>query len=239
MLAPTVLKGVIRDLNIEETTVDAFQGDELRNRTAITGALAASMGLSGLAAGMVTLSMSEMREGAFGVTFNVDGRCVRGVVWNCPFQDGDYVEIVAEPLDDHWNAFAIARPSDRIIALFPHVVAGRYAHYRSSLKWLAWVLAAVVGIVGVLAVSFWVLDGAYNPHTFFIGMLGGVGLGSIVISMIGLSVVRKYMPFVKMAEMVFSALGWRDVRNINLRKQTMRSIRPGDPPALGPFYFRY
>jgi len=188
---------------------------------------------------MVTMSMSEMREGAFGVSFDIDGKHVRGVLWNCPFQDGEYVEVVAEPLDDHWNAFAIARPDDRIVSLFPHVVSGRYAHYRSTLKALLWFLVVFIGIAYSMAIAFWWLNGAPNPDVFFSALMGGAALTVAIFSIIAASVSRKYLPFVRMAEMVFSALGWKDVKNINLRKQTMRSIRPDDPPALGPFYFRY
>lgn len=102
-----VLRGTMRQLTKEKTTVDAFQSEMLRTKTGAAGAVAAAAGLSGIAAGMVAMSMDEMRENAFGVTFEVDGKPVRGVLWDFPFQEGDEVEVVAEDMGDHWSAFAV------------------------------------------------------------------------------------------------------------------------------------
>jgi hypothetical protein len=60
-----------------------------------------------------------------------------------------------------------------------------------------------------------------------------------IFGLIAWSVSRKYRKFVEMAEGVFAALGWANVSELNLREKTMKNIRPDDPPALGPFYFRY
>lgn len=64
-------------------------------------------------------------------------------------------------------------------------------------------------------------------------------MASLMFAIIGFNISRKYLPFVRIAESVFTALGWQDVKRINLRKHTMKTIRPDDPPALGPFFFRY
>lgn len=234
-----VLRGIVRNLTVRETTVDAFQGDALRTRTGAAGALAAAGGLSGIAAGMVEMSMDEMKEIAFGVSFEIDGKSVRGVLWNCFFDDGDEVEVVAEPLGDHWNAFAVARPSDRIIALFPHVVSGTLAHYITSVTlWLKFALLVMVG-GGALMAIIWALDGRADWTGYFIALFGGGTVAATLFGLVGVGVARKYMPFTRIAEIVFNALGWQNAKCINLRKRTMKTIRPDDPPALGPFYFRY
>lgn len=64
-------------------------------------------------------------------------------------------------------------------------------------------------------------------------------LASTILAIIGFNVARKYLPFVHIAEGVFTALGWRDVKRVNLRKQTLKTIHPDDPSALGVFYSRY
>lgn len=235
-----VLRGIVRNLEVCETTVDAFQGDTLRTQTGASGALAAAAGLSGIAAGMVAMSMDEMKEGAFGVSFEIDGKPVRGVLWNCFFDEGDEVEVVVEQLGDYWNAFAVARPVDRTIALFPHVVSGGIAHYKTAFR--LWVKFAL----GLTLFAFLLLTGG----SLMFGRIDDWGefllivtctsiITSVLFGVIGLNVSRKYIPFTRIAESVFTALGWRDVKRINLRKQTMKTIRPDDPPALGPFYYRY
>jgi len=234
-----VLSGVIRNLKVEVTTIDAFQGEELQQRTALVGTLAAAAGLSGLAAGMVAMSMDEMREEVFALTFQLGDEVVRAVLWGSPFQDGDEVEVVAEEADSYMRAFAVLRPSDRIIALFPHVVSGRSAHNRTTIRGLLW-MSLVVAIVTIVMLTFFWAIGGGGEFGMLMVIIGFVILGGIAIfSLIGWSVSRKYLPFVKMAEIIFTSVGWKDVEGINLRKKTMESIRPEDPPALGPFYFRY
>lgn len=234
-----VWAGVVRDLRVEVTTVDAFQQDLLQGRTALAGTLAAAVGLSGIAAGMVAMSMHEMREKAFSLTFQLGDNTVRAVLWGCPFQDGDEVEIVAERDGDYLRAFAVLRPKDRVVALFPHVVSGRSAHNKSTFKVLLWVYLAIAVFASISMTFFWFLGGGGDVG-FFLACVGAVILAAIAMfSIIGWSVSRKYLPFVMMAENIFSVLGWSDVGRINLREQTMRRILVGDPPELGPFYFKY
>lgn len=234
-----VLVGTMRNLEVEVTTVDAFQGEELLKRSALAGTLAAAAGLSGLAAGMVAMSMEEMREEAFALTFQLGDEAVRAILWANPFQDGDEVEVVAEEADGYMRAFAVLRPRDRIIALFPHVVSGRSAHVRTTIRGLLW-MSLVVAIVTVVMLTFFWAIGGGGEVAMLVVTIGFVILGGTAIfSLIGWSVSRKYLPFVKMAEIVFASVGWKNPEEINLRKKTMISIRPDDPPALGPFYFRY
>lgn len=234
-----VLSGVVRNLKVEVATIDSFQGRELQQRAGLAGTLAAAAGLGGLAAGMVAMSMDEMREEAFALTFELGDEMIRAVLWGNPFQEGDEVEVVAEEADGYMRAFAVLRPSDRIISLFPHVVSGRSAHNRTTVKGLAWMSLLVAVVTIVLLTSLWILGGV-GEFVMLAVTIGVVILGLIAIfSIIGWSVSRKYIPFVMMAEIIFTSVGWEDVGEINLRKRTMDSIRPEDPSALGPFYFRY
>ena len=53
------------------------------------------------------------------------------------------------------------------------------------------------------------------------------------------SLTRKWLPFVKLAEKVFTALDLPDPSNIDLVKSSKKSRTPQDPPEFGTFYFRY
>ena len=53
------------------------------------------------------------------------------------------------------------------------------------------------------------------------------------------SMTRQWMPFVRLAEKVFTTLGWPSPGNVDLVKSTKAQRKPDDPGELGTFYFRY
>ncbi|RBC38452.1 hypothetical protein BRN40_21175 [Xanthomonas oryzae pv. oryzae] len=71
------------------------------------------------------------------------------------------------------------------------------------------------------------------------GALFRGSLGTALFFLIGLNIGRRFKPFIEMAEPIFTLLGWKDVKNINLRKITKEKKKPTDPPAMGDSYFRY
>ncbi|WP_241243217.1 hypothetical protein [Xanthomonas oryzae] len=70
---------------------------------------------------------------------------------------------------------------------------------------------------------------------FLSGSLGIFVIFGWIIYNIG----SRFTPFIEMAEPIFTLLGWKDVKNINLRKITKEKKKPTDPPAMGDSYFRY
>ncbi|WP_434031761.1 putative type VI secretion system effector [[Pseudomonas] boreopolis] len=102
---------------------------------AATGALAAAMGLSGMAAGMAAMSVEEMSEPVTKASFDLDGKHVDALLWNWPFKEGDEIQVVAEPTNDgRYTGFAVLDPKERIIVLYPHVSAGSKVHWKSVSK---------------------------------------------------------------------------------------------------------
>ena len=105
-----------------------------RNTMGVIAVAAAAAGLGGQAMG-VAAGASSMEEAADFVEFELHGQPVKGWVWRSPFQEGDEVEVAAEWQRDHYEAFGIARPADRIVALYPHCSRGRLRHVRNAVKW--------------------------------------------------------------------------------------------------------
>ncbi|QGJ68110.1 hypothetical protein FDU21_22725 [Xanthomonas oryzae pv. oryzae] len=99
-----VLSGILSNVKVKNTTADIFFRAGDREGIATTGVVAATMGLSGAAAGMVAMSMDEMKEPVCQVSFDIDGKHVEALLWNWPFKDGDHVQVVAEPAgtDFYW-----------------------------------------------------------------------------------------------------------------------------------------
>ncbi|WP_290438789.1 putative type VI secretion system effector, partial [Xanthomonas oryzae] len=127
-----VLSGILSNVKVKNTTADIFFRAGDREGIATTGVVAATMGLSGAAAGMVAMSMDEMKEPVCQVSFDIDGKHVEALLWNWPFKDGDHVQVVAEPAGtDFFTGFAVLEPDEKIIVLYPHVSAGGRAHWRN------------------------------------------------------------------------------------------------------------
>lgn len=239
--SPTVLlRGVMRNLQVKETTSEFFFTAADKTNMGAAGALAAAVGLSGVAAGMASMSLEETHETVTQMNFELDGKQVEALVWMCPFDEGQEVDVVAEKIADRYKAFAVANPKNRTIAMYPHAASGRISHYKSTGIALAKLFFAVVLVcLFLISLSVW-LNQAQADWRSFLGILaGGIILTSTIFAVIGVRIAAKYMPFVRIAEGVFRAMGWKDVERINLRKQTLKNKKPGDDPYLGVYYFRY
>ncbi|MFG6808892.1 putative type VI secretion system effector [Burkholderia pseudomallei] len=127
-----ILRGVLENLRKERAAGDFLLNDSDRSAaglTAVASALAGSGGAVGLA------SLAGVKEEADRVQFEIDGKKITGWLMWFPFQDGDEIEVVAEPLrDGTYRTFAVLRPSDRTISLYPHCSRGRWAFFGNAAK---------------------------------------------------------------------------------------------------------
>jgi hypothetical protein len=171
--------------------------------------------------------------------FELDGKRIRAWVWLSVFKEGDEVEVVAEPMGDVWQGYGVRRLSDKIVALHPHCSRGRYAHYKASTKWLFIIYLTVflfLLLVGSIRMMF---KGDGDWLSFAAFMIAGGLAGLLAYAFFAWRIARKLMGFVRLAEGIFTAFGWSDVKNIDLPAITKRTKRPGDPGPLGVMYFRY
>ncbi|RBH91538.1 hypothetical protein BRL93_09995 [Xanthomonas oryzae pv. oryzae] len=238
-----VLSGILENVKIKNTTAEVFFRRDDSERIAATGVAAAALGLSGAAAGMAAMSMDEAKEPVCQVSFDLGDKHVEGMLWDWPFKEGDEVQVVVEPaLAGGYICFAVLDPKEKIIALYPHVSAGGKAHWRNVIK-----LSAKVAIAIAVAADIFILS-----IVFFAGGARGGGFmefalfslmpmltAALIFFAIGCRIGRRFIPFVEMAEPIFTLLGWKDVKNINLRNITKAKKKSTDPPAMGDSYFRY
>ncbi|AXM10419.1 hypothetical protein BRM61_26100 [Xanthomonas oryzae pv. oryzae] len=235
-----LLSGTLSNVKVNNTTADIFFRAGDSKGMAATGVVAAAIGLSGAAAGMAAMSMDEMKEPVCQVSFDIDGKHVEALLWNWPFKDGDEVKAVVEPgPSGNYIGFAVLDPNDQVIVLYPHISTGGKAHWRNVLK----IAFLVIGGLSILTWTFflviYVLVERVELKAAVIGGLSG-SLGIFVIfGWIIYNIGSRFTPFIEMAEPIFTLLGWKDVKNINLRKITKEKKKPTDPPAMGDSYFRY
>ncbi|PPV04056.1 hypothetical protein XBLMG947_4181 [Xanthomonas bromi] len=235
-----VLTGTLSNVKVENTVSDVFFRTGDREGIAATGVAAAALGESGLAAGMAAMSTEEMKDQVCLVSFDLDGKHVEGMLWNWPFKDGDEVQAVVEPgVSGNYIGFAVLDPKERIVALYPHVSAGAAAHWKNVAKYVAYA-ALILNMVLVLFM-FLLYVTTDGGSLDFLLKAGGMTMLCVLAlcAWVGYRLGNRFAPFIEMAEPIFTLLGWKDVKNINLRKITKLKKKPADPPAMGDSYFRY
>ncbi|RKF46164.1 putative type VI secretion system effector [Paraburkholderia fungorum] len=238
--ATQLLRGSINNLRKSRRSQDFFFTNADREKMGATAIAAGLAGLGGIATGLAGMA-TDTREEADLLEFELDGKPIKAWVWSSVFKEGDEVEVVVERLGDTWQAFGLRRLNDKIVALHPHCSRGRYAHYKNTIRW--WIIISAILILtgGIITSGFSLFDdgikAALSMLMFFVLV---VGSGFLVISgFIAYRMASKMMGFVQLAEGIFQAFGWNDVKNIDLPAITKKSKQPGDPGALGVLYFRY
>jgi hypothetical protein len=237
---PRLLRGRIQNLRKKRCRRDfVFTSGDRANMgtTAIAAGLA---GLGGVAAGLSSMAMDTSEEADL-LEFELDGKPVKAWVWVSVFKEGDEVEVVAEPDSGGWMVYGIRRISDRIVALHPHCSRGRYAHYRASFLWFLKIFGCILVAAYLIlaAISYFAGDSLADFGTLALGVVPGMLLSAAIFGVIAYRISRKYFGFVRLAEGVFRAFGWQNVKNIDLPALTKKTKKPSDPGALGILYFRY
>lgn len=235
--SPRLLRGTIRNYKKTRQTQDFMFTQTDRDRMGAASVAAAMEGLGGLAIGLAGSAL-DSRDPADLLEFELDGKPIRAWVWVSVFGEGDEVEVVAEPMGDVWQGYAIRRVSDHMLALHPHCSRGRYAHYRASFKW--YLIGFSFVFLGCSIINLGLQFFGNAPLEIFIDIEESILLGGgAIYGIIAWRVARKYMGIVKLAESIFKVFGWKDVKNIDLPALTKKHKKPGDPGALGVLFFRY
>jgi hypothetical protein len=197
---------------------------------AITAALA---GIGGQAASVAGYA-SDMEEPAEYLEFDLNGNSVKGWVWGSPFKEGDMVDVAAEWQGDHYEAYGIARPADKTIALYPHCSRGKARHIKNAVKWWGIWNGVYFGATVAGAVLILGSDMLNEPMFFWVN-----GFLALMWVLMFISLSRQYMPFVCLSEKVFRILDLPDATNIDLVKSSKQQRTAQDTPEFGTFYFRY
>ncbi|WP_294834512.1 putative type VI secretion system effector [uncultured Gilliamella sp.] len=131
------------------------------------------------------------------------------------FNDGDLVEVVAEKHTDHYEVYAMLKPSEQIISIIPPCFAGRkHALKRYHIPLLLTYILFAMGMVFFL--GDFTLDNLIPA--FF-------GVGVIYLPAILILYKNSINTHVKLAEEIFSTLNWQNIRNIDLISTSKMQIR--------------
>lgn len=227
------LSGEVSNYRSTRASASFVYSVEDQDKLGVVAIAAALAGLGGQAASAAA-SASAVEEEADYVEFSLNDCLVKGWVWRSPFNNGDIVDVAARWQGSHYEAYGIARPTDRLIALYPHCSRSRGRHIKNSFKW--WFICNLVFFGAVVTSVLYIggLELLGDPALYQVG----APLAIFFICMF-ISLSKQYMPFVRLSERIFIALDIPNARDVDLVKSSRRQRRSEDSGEFGTFYFRY
>ena len=212
-----IIKGKISDLKVIDTSLAVFGSGALNGLPAISHAL---MGDNLAAASQVATSNRYEDESDFlnsvqYFTCKIGNLEVRGIFCRAFFRNGDQVEVVVEPCDeDGYLAYALRRPIDHRLWLYPWAMKGSKANSRAALKsvGLFTLLVYLCDLVLLIIVSNDLSDFAFGF--------------SVTTPVFILFFLISYFCYKKLlgggskeADKIFATLGYPDPKTVDMEKE--------------------
>ena len=237
-----VLRGRLTDLYVEDGQEDfvSTQGTNFQTAGAAIGLAAAGL------AGAATNALFSAGGGADRVKYFtglLDGKRIAGQFSKIWFSDGDHLECAVESQPDgSYTAYAVRRPSDQTLWMFPHCSRGRKKHWRyarrmSAILSFLMTIFLLLCLTPVLGIALFADDAARFLSTIF------VVIGVLMGTYFSLNTARRWRLFVEIAESIFEAYGYPDPSQVDMPEQNKLywkkfPISP-EPREHGAWVFRY
>ena len=237
-----LLSGRLTDLRIEdsEESFVSSGGPEVA-----AGAAAIGLAAAGLA-GAATNSLYAASGGTDSIqsfTGLLNDKRISGRFSKIWFKDGDHLECAVDGQSDGtYAAFAVRRPSDQTLWMFPHCSRGRKKHWQYARK-MSVVLALLMTfglllcLTPMFGLAFWRNEDSHMGATIFSIM--GVTMGVYF----SLNTARRWAPFVSIAESIFTAFGYPDPAQVDMPEQDnafwKKNTAAGVSDDSAPWVFRY
>lgn len=150
--------------------------------------------------------------------------------------------MVVSDSGDQYRLVAVYRISDQIVALYPHVSRGSWAHAINAFKWWAIGSTTTVGLSSLMFACVAAESGSlwdqFRNENFLFVVLGGGAIFCGWVLIYTVWSLGKWRKYTKMAEEIFIALGWAGERRIDLIKSSKKLRRGDEPFGCGTFFFR-
>ena len=214
-----VIRGMVSDLYIS-------QGEEnfLFTNADKTAGGAAAVGLAvGGLAGAATGAIYNSGDAADKLDFficRVGEEIVKGRFGKVSFADEDAVEVVGLREGSQFNAYAVIRPSDRVIWMYPHCTRGSKAYKKFSLM--------AIGLVSFVTPAFFFGLFELISDRPFIGItawLAASASGAVICSIVLGFTAWRFMKFAHIADDIFEGLGFDNPSNVDLPKRLKPMIK--------------
>ncbi|AHN26437.1 hypothetical protein GAPWK_1864 [Gilliamella apicola] len=212
-----IIKGKISDLKVIDTSSAVFGTGALNGLPAISQAL---IGDNLAAASQVATSNRYEDESDFlnsvqYFTCKIGNLEVRGIFCRAFFRNGDQVEVVVEPCDeDGYFAYALRRPIDHRLWLYPWAMKGSKANNKDALKNVGLFILSIYLCNLVL-----IIVASNNLDDFVFGVSIITPL-YILLFLIGYFWYKKLLGGgSKEADKIFATLGYPDPETVDMEKE--------------------
>ena len=212
-----IIKGKISDLKVIDTSLAVFGSGALNGLPAISQAL---MGDNLAAASQVATSNRYEDESDFlnsvqYFTCKIGNLEVRGIFCRAFFRNGDQVEVVVEPCEeDGYLAYALRRPIDHRLWLYPWAMKGSKANSRAALK---------SELIFILPVYFCILAEVIFVSKQLSTFIAGFCISTALCTLFFLITYFWYKKLLgggsKEADKIFATLGYPDPKTVDMEKE--------------------
>lgn len=237
-----LLTGRLSDLYIENDEENFLSSAAVEMAASGTAIGLAAAGLAGAATNSLVAASGGM-DSIQAFTGVVNGKRISGRFSKIGFKDGDFIECAVDAQDDgSYAVYAVRRPADQTLWMFPHCSRGSKKHWKYARKMcLILALIAATSLLLVLmphyGIALWANEKSYHAVTVFTIM--GVVMGFYF----SLKTAFQWAPFVSIAESIFSVFGYPDPAQVDMPEQD-RSFRKKHADAdttedSAPWVFRY
>ena len=230
-----IIKGKISDLKVIDTSLAVFGSGALNGLPAISQAL---MGDNLAAASQVATSNRYEDESDFlnsvqYFTCKIGNLEVRGIFCRAFFRNGDQVEVVVEPCDeDGYFAYALRRPIDHRLWLYPWAMKGSKANNKDALKNVGLFILSIYLCNLVL-----IIVASNNLDDFVFGVSIITPL-YILLFLIGYFWYKKLLGGgSKEADKIFATLGYPDPKTVDMEKEILEVFINNKSTSDPDFYF--
>ena len=186
--------------------------------SAAAGVTSAAAGLAGAAAS-AAINISDTEDPVEFFTCTLGNKNIFGRFGIVSFRKGDDVIMAVEEHADYWEAYAVCRPKDRHIWMYPHCSRGIQAYWRVNSKKI--ILESLLGsqMIVFFFGLFFLFDDAPNWNIFF-GMWIYITLGITATVLIVWGGIILYLSkSAYLASTIFNALGFNNPNNVDLEKR--------------------
>ena len=235
--SPILISGTISEYSESFCPVDFKDvGPRSEGQAAFEDAMAPFAQNTSMVSGFATLSHTNP-AGAKLVRFKLGDKEVAGWLWGSIFKNGDVVSVVAEPREGgRFECFAIKRPVDKCVAVYPYSGTGRNRIHR-----VTWMMAKFFGVGALLFACVMTVMNYFLGGTREIDLEFGGGflflefIAWIFFISLGYRTDKDIIDFCPGAEKIFKCFGWPEPENIDITFDTFEyKARPTDRGFITP-----
>ena len=173
----------------------------------------------------------------------LDGKRIFGRFSKIGFQNGDQLECAVDLQGDGSAAvYAVRRPSDQTLWMFPHCSRGRKKHWKYTRRMCVVLPVLTAGsmllfLVPMFGFALWSKpDAAFGANIFSV-------MGITIGLYFALNTARRWVPFAVVAESIFAAFGYPDPAQVDLPQENKiywkKHAAAGELRQFSPWVYRY